>query len=62
MTCTETAMESRIPQSSVHHVVTEVMGKKKVAAWWVSHISDERTMQKDITAQLRACYQKDKKK
>jgi hypothetical protein len=22
------------------------MGKKKVAAWWVSHMSDERTMQK----------------
>jgi len=54
-------MESRIPQSSVHHVVTEVMGKRKVAAWWVSHMSDERTVQKQITTQLLACYQKDKK-
>jgi len=44
MTCTEIAMESRIPQSSVHHVVMEVMGKRKVVAWWVSHTSDEQTM------------------
>jgi len=61
MTCTEIAMESTIPQSPVHHVANEVMGKRKVAAWWVSHMSDKRTMQKDITMQLLACYQKDKK-
>ena len=54
-------MESTIPQSPVHHVANEVMGKRKVAAWWVSHMSDKRTMQKDITMQLLACYQKDKK-
>jgi hypothetical protein len=35
VTCTEIAMESGIPQSSAHHVVTEVMGKRKAAAWWV---------------------------
>jgi len=61
MTCTEIAMESRIPQSSVHHVETGVMEKRKAAAWWVSHMSDKRKMQKDITTQLLACYQKDKK-
>jgi len=61
MTCTEIAMESRIPPSSVHHVITEVMGKRKVNAWWVLRMSDEQTMQKEITTQLLACYQKDKK-
>jgi hypothetical protein len=61
MTCTEIAMESRIPQSSVHHVVNEVTGHRKVAAWWVSHMSDEQTVQKEITTQLLARYQKDKK-
>jgi hypothetical protein len=35
------------------------MGKTKVAAWWVSHTSDKRTMQKEITMQLLACYQKE---
>jgi ABC-type iron transport system FetAB ATPase subunit len=55
-------MESRIPQSFVHHVVPEVMGKREVAAWWVSHTSDQRTMQKEITTQLLACYQKEKKR
>jgi hypothetical protein len=37
------------------------MGKRKVAAWWVSHMSDEQTEQKEITTQLLACYQKDTK-
>jgi hypothetical protein len=37
VTCTEIAMESGIPQSSAHHVVTEVLGKRKVAAWSVLH-------------------------
>jgi hypothetical protein len=37
------------------------MREGKVAAWCISHMSDEQTMQKEITTQLLACCQKDKK-
>ncbi len=33
----EIGAETRIPQTTVHHILTEHLFKKNVAVWWVSH-------------------------